>query len=112
VCADKVVVLLASLSWCRPCKKVLPQYNKLAAVYSEAIFLRFNGNENEDTKALFKTKLKARVTPSFFFFKAGELLGTCTGANATRFETNLRSHLPANAMPAEMLYPEEAPVAA
>jgi hypothetical protein len=29
------------------------------------------GNSNESTKALFKDRLKARTTPSFFFFREG-----------------------------------------
>lgn len=92
---DKLIVLLASLTWCRPCKKVLPAFNKCAAAYADnhTVFLRFNGNENEDTKNFFKTKLKVRVTPSFFFFEGKELLGSCTGANAPKFEDNLRANI-------------------
>lgn len=29
------------------------------------------GNSNENTKALFKDRLKARTTPSFFFIREG-----------------------------------------
>lgn len=89
----RLVVLFASLTWCRPCKKIQPAVAKCAKAYQDVIFLKFNGNENDDTKLFFKDKLKARVTPAFFFFRNGELVGSCTGANPTKFETTLRSLL-------------------
>lgn len=92
--SDQVVVLFASLTWCRPCKKAQVFYEKCAHAYTgSTIFLKFHGNDNEDTKCFFKEKLKTRVTPTFFFFKNQELLDSCTGANATRFESTLRKFL-------------------
>ena len=102
---DDLIVLLATLTWCRPCKRILVPYQKCAAAYKDStIFVKFHGNENEDTKRFFKEKLKVRVTPSFFFFRNEELLGSCTGANSERFETNLRSFLSDENKPEKSLY--------
>jgi Ca2+-binding EF-hand superfamily protein/thiol-disulfide isomerase/thioredoxin len=90
---DRVIVLFASLTWCRPCKKVQPQYEKICAQYKDALFLKVCGNENESTKFLFKEELKVRVTPSFFIFKNKKLLDSCTGASATKVEMMLRKTL-------------------
>ncbi|KAL4440573.1 hypothetical protein ABPG75_003574 [Micractinium tetrahymenae] len=86
----KLVVLMASLTWCRPCKTFQATFEKAAQHYTDAIFLKFYGNSNEGTKELFKERLKCRTTPSFFFFRDGAIIGSCTGANAKRLETNLR----------------------
>jgi len=101
---DTLIVLLATLTWCRPCKRILVPYQKCAAAYKDSIFVKFHGNENEDTKRFFKEKLKVRVTPSFFFFRNEELLGSCTGANSERFETNLRSFFSDEHKPEKSLY--------
>jgi Ca2+-binding EF-hand superfamily protein/thiol-disulfide isomerase/thioredoxin len=78
-----VVVLFASLTWCRPCKKVQPQLEKMADAYGEAcdvVFLKIYGNESDALKSFFKEQLKVRVTPSFFFFTGGKLVESTTGA--------------------------------
>jgi Ca2+-binding EF-hand superfamily protein len=102
---DKLVVVMASLTWCRPCKKIVPAFDSLAAAYPGALLLKFYGNSNDGTKALFKDVLKVRVTPAFFFFRDKALVGSCTGANAPRLEGNLRGHLPEDQRPAEALFP-------
>lgn len=105
---DKTVALFASLSWCRPCKKIAPKYEKCAKAYDSVVFLKLLGNENDNTKHLFKEELKIRVTPAFFFFRNGKLLGGCTGANTTKFENTLREHLTEEEKKnIEQLYPAE-----
>ncbi|KAL4423154.1 hypothetical protein ABPG77_007807 [Micractinium sp. CCAP 211/92] len=86
----KLVVLMASVTWCRPCKGFQSTYEAAAKHYKDAVFLKFYGNSNEGTKELFKERLKCRTTPSFFFFRDGAIVGSCTGANAKRLETHLR----------------------
>ncbi|KAI3431308.1 hypothetical protein D9Q98_004367 [Chlorella vulgaris] len=87
---DKLVVLMASVTWCKPCKGFQETYEQAARHYTDAVFLKFYGNSNESTKALFKERLKARTTPAFFFFRGGQVAASCSGAVAKRFETNLR----------------------
>lgn len=44
----------------------------LAEHYSKAGFLKTYGNVSEAAKYLFKERLKARVTPTFYFFRNGK----------------------------------------
>lgn len=100
----RLIVLFGSLTWCRPCKKIQPQLEKIAKAYPDVLFLKLYGNENDQTKMFFKDDLKVRVTPCFFFFKDGELAGSCTGANPTTVETQMRNVLGTEAS-TPMLYP-------
>jgi len=101
---DKVIVIMATLSWCRPCKRMAPVLPRMAAAYPQVVFLRLNGNDSDETKELFKNKLKFRTTPSFLFFRHGAVVDTCSGANSERFETHLRDLLKEDEMPAKSLY--------
>jgi len=89
---DKLAVMFCGLTWCRPCKGVARSYEKLAELYSDAVFLKLYGNANLGCKQLFK-HFKVRSTPSFLFFRNGSLVGSCTGANKERLETHLRQYL-------------------
>lgn len=54
---DKVVVLVAGLSWCRPCKSLGRPLEKFAAHYQDgAIFVKVLGDTNDNTKRFFKNK--------------------------------------------------------
>jgi Ca2+-binding EF-hand superfamily protein/thiol-disulfide isomerase/thioredoxin len=87
---DKLIVVMASVTWCRPCRSFQEIYEKAAKHYNDAIFLKFFGNSNESTKTLFKERLKCRTTPSFLFFKNGQIVERCTGAVASRMDDHLR----------------------
>jgi Ca2+-binding EF-hand superfamily protein/thiol-disulfide isomerase/thioredoxin len=101
---DKLIVVMGSLTWCRPCKRFAPVYQRMAAAYPEVIFLHLNGNDNDETKQLFKHKLKIRATPSFLFFRGGVVVDSCSGANPARFESHLRKLLKGEEMPGKSLY--------
>ena len=58
---DKEVVLLAGLSWCRPCKGLTRPLEKLSVQYKDgAVFAKVMGDHNDSTKRLFKNRLKVR----------------------------------------------------
>ena len=100
----KLVAVMGTLSWCRPCKRFESIYESIASAYPDVFFLKLNGNDSEDTKQLFKKKLKIRATPSFLFFRNGESVGGTTGANKSRFETVLRTLLNTEEMPEKSVY--------
>jgi len=79
--AQRVVVLEASFTWCRPCKGFVRPYERFAEAYPETIFLKFFGNSNENTKALFQDRIQAPMTPHFTFWRAGEKLAEHSGAS-------------------------------
>lgn len=87
---NKLVVLMASLTWCRPCKAFGPTYEvpvwvscanckpkplmmpqKLSNHYQGVVFVKFYGNSSDETKDMFKNRLKARVTPTYYYFRDG-----------------------------------------
>jgi Ca2+-binding EF-hand superfamily protein/thiol-disulfide isomerase/thioredoxin len=105
---DTIIVLFASLTWCRPCKKIQSQIEKMAVAYGDAcnvLFLKIYGNESDELKHFFKEDLKVRVTPSFFFFQNGELKASTTGATATKHEVELRKLLGDASSEVGMMYP-------
>eukprot|EP00884_Botryococcus_braunii_P015389 jgi/Botrbrau1/2533/Bobra.0079s0021.1 len=87
-----LVVVLASLTWCRPCKMLTKPLQAMAKHYP-ARFIKFYGNSNEDTKNMFKNRFKARVTPTFYFFRDGEVVHTHTGGNIAKLENFVRESL-------------------
>jgi len=97
-----VVCLMASLTWCRPCKGFQKHFQKLAEHYTNARFAKFYGNSNENTKALFKDELKVKGTPWFYLYRDGEIIGESSGANAKRLEENLRKAMAAAECPQEV----------
>jgi thiol-disulfide isomerase/thioredoxin len=40
---DKLVVLMASVTWCKPCKGFQETYEQAARHYTDAVFLKFYG---------------------------------------------------------------------
>uniref|UniRef100_A0A061SGG2 Ef-hand domain-containing thioredoxin n=1 Tax=Tetraselmis sp. GSL018 TaxID=582737 RepID=A0A061SGG2_9CHLO len=95
----RVVVVMASLTWCRPCKGFQRTFQRFADVYKECRFVKFYGNSNEKTKALFKDRLRVKGTPWFFLFRDGEEVGGSQGSNKSRLEENLRSVLREDELP-------------
>jgi calmodulin len=57
---DGVTVLMASLTWCRPCRALARPLATLAAHYPDALFLKLYGNTDDETKRLFRDVLKVR----------------------------------------------------
>ncbi|BDA40816.1 probable thioredoxin at C-terminar half [Coccomyxa sp. Obi] len=91
--AERLIVLEASMTWCRPCKGFERAYQKFAAQYVNTIFLKFFGNENEYTKHLFETRLNTPNTPTFTFWRRGEKIHQHSGGNKVKMEDALQRHL-------------------
>lgn len=83
-------VLMASLTWCRPCKALGRPLRSLAAAYPGVLFLKLYGDADAGTKALFRDTLKVRSTPTFFFFAGTGLAASHTGANKAKLELAVR----------------------
>jgi thioredoxin-like negative regulator of GroEL len=60
---DKVVILLAGLSWCRPCMSLTRPLQKLARHYEGAVFAKILGDHSDNTKIFFKDVLKVCLHP-------------------------------------------------
>eukprot|EP00193_Tetraselmis_chui_P016741 CAMPEP_0177790450 /NCGR_PEP_ID=MMETSP0491_2-20121128/23361_1 /TAXON_ID=63592 /ORGANISM="Tetraselmis chuii, Strain PLY429" /LENGTH=345 /DNA_ID=CAMNT_0019312525 /DNA_START=198 /DNA_END=1237 /DNA_ORIENTATION=- len=100
---DRLICLMASLTWCRPCKAFQKKYLNFAEHYPEVRFVKFYGNSNERTKTLFKDELKVKGTPWFYFYRNGEICGNTSGANASKLEEAVRGMLRPDERPADKL---------
>lgn len=89
---ERLTILLAGFTWCRPCRALLTPYGKLAERYrDDAKFIKFYGNANENTKSLFRDRLKARATPTICFFnQQGEMIHQHSGGNKQKLEFYIR----------------------
>lgn len=106
--ASSLVVLMSTVTWCRPCKGMQKAIQNLAEHYKNGVhMLRLYGNSNDECKHLFKDRLLTRVTPTFFFWRNGEIVHTHTGANKAKLEHYMRQFLPASSNMPEYLYPVE-----
>ncbi len=77
--SSKMVVLFCGLTWCRPCKGMQRAFQRLAQHYPDLACIKLFGNANDQTKRLFKDRLRVRSTPSFIFFVDGNQVGAGLG---------------------------------
>ena len=116
-------VLMASVTWCRPCRALAKPYLALAGRYAPSspgagdgvLFAKLYGNASDEAKLLFRDRLKVRVTPTFFVFGSanpGEpttALHSHTGANKAKLEHAVREAIAARGgdVGGPPLYPPE-----
>jgi thiol-disulfide isomerase/thioredoxin len=49
---DRLVILEAKATHCKPCKKFAATYNEMAARFSSCVFLEVYGDENPETRKM------------------------------------------------------------
>lgn len=86
---SELVVLKVVGPGCRACRAFLPKYKRIANQYKHVRFLWVLGSENQSTLHLVKKRLKVKATPSFFYFRDGELLADVRGAREEKFMSTL-----------------------
>ena len=64
------VILYCSASWCGPCKKVSPIFEKLSNLYSKTKFLKCDVGKSTDIA----NELKVNSIPLFVFTKNGDII--------------------------------------
>jgi thiol-disulfide isomerase/thioredoxin len=70
-------VLYFTASWCGPCKKVSPDYEKLSNLYKNIFFFKIDVDENNKLSTIYDIK----SMPTFFFFKSKDDFKKYIGAN-------------------------------
>ena len=83
---DKVVVVEAGFSYCRPCKKFESSYEIIARNHPDVSFLKVVGDSTPAAAHLCKDVLAVQSTPDFRIYKGEVLICQFTGANKTRLE--------------------------
>eukprot|EP00199_Chlamydomonas_sp_CCMP681_P001993 CAMPEP_0119107476 /NCGR_PEP_ID=MMETSP1180-20130426/10405_1 /TAXON_ID=3052 ORGANISM="Chlamydomonas cf sp, Strain CCMP681" /NCGR_SAMPLE_ID=MMETSP1180 /ASSEMBLY_ACC=CAM_ASM_000741 /LENGTH=377 /DNA_ID=CAMNT_0007092971 /DNA_START=1 /DNA_END=1134 /DNA_ORIENTATION=+ len=107
----KLMVLFLALTWCRPCKGMQRPAQRLAEAYKDStLWVKCFGNANEQTKSLFKDRLKIRSTPAFVVFRGDQVVYQQTGTNKEKLEAGIREALGGDSAPAlaerPYLYPK------
>ena len=54
---DKKVVIDFFATWCGPCKRIAPDYEKLAETYTDIEFVKCDVNESSELSELFEVEL-------------------------------------------------------
>lgn len=75
-----LVVLMCKAKGCRPCKQFGRKYEKLAGHFVDATFCDVFGDRNESTRGMMRS-MKIRATPTFVFFRGGEVVHQHSGVN-------------------------------
>lgn len=73
----RIVVIKFGATWCKPCNKIAPLYNKLPNIYKEVIFLSVDIDEVEDIGG----KCSVNSLPTFQIYKNREVVNESTGNN-------------------------------
>eukprot|EP00270_Netrium_digitus_P021483 TRINITY_DN919_c0_g1_i1.p1 TRINITY_DN919_c0_g1~~TRINITY_DN919_c0_g1_i1.p1 ORF type:complete len:216 (-),score=28.74 TRINITY_DN919_c0_g1_i1:343-915(-) len=76
---DKLVVLYIATKTCGPCRFIFPKLVDLSVEYEDVVFLKINGDNSPETRALMRA-WTVRAVPNFRFFRHGELVHQHTGA--------------------------------
>mmetsp|Transcript_19599 Transcript_19599/g.28633 ORF Transcript_19599/g.28633 Transcript_19599/m.28633 type:complete len:177 (+) Transcript_19599:152-682(+) len=84
----KLVVIDFTASWCGPCKMIAPLYDQLSEEYSNAVFLKVDVDENQDTAM----KYGVSAMPTFLFIERGEIVKKLMGANPAALKETLDAY--------------------
>eukprot|EP00274_Cyanoptyche_gloeocystis_P004140 CAMPEP_0196653604 /NCGR_PEP_ID=MMETSP1086-20130531/3254_1 /TAXON_ID=77921 /ORGANISM="Cyanoptyche gloeocystis , Strain SAG4.97" /LENGTH=162 /DNA_ID=CAMNT_0041984889 /DNA_START=93 /DNA_END=581 /DNA_ORIENTATION=- len=90
--SDKLVIVDWFTSWCGPCKLIAPKFEAFSDKYTDAVFLKVQGDKNDELKALAK-EMQIRVAPTFQFYWNGEKVHQFTGAHEQELERAIVHHL-------------------
>jgi len=74
---DKFLVVKAESDWCGPCRAVKPKYKELAEQYSNAVFVTFNVDEQEEISEQFKIS----AMPTFIIIKDRKIVKRIEGTD-------------------------------
>jgi thioredoxin 1 len=73
-------------TWCTPCKRFAPEFERLAKNHSDVLFISIDVDENPDTA----NELKVGALPTFVFYKNEKIMHTQQGVDLLKFETSLQ----------------------
>lgn len=74
---DKFLVIKASADWCGPCKAVQPKYIKMAQKYTNAVFMMFDVEEQQNVAEQFSIS----AMPTFIVVKGRDIVKRIEGTN-------------------------------
>jgi len=81
---NELVIVDFGATWCGPCKRIAPKFEKLAQTNPSIKFAKIDV-DTEDLNKVVSTYVKSGI-PHFVTFKKGELFDTFTGANNSELD--------------------------
>ena len=85
---DKLVVIDFYAAWCGPCKMIGPKFEKMEADYPNAVFVKIDVDNNEETAE----ECEVEAMPCFQLYKDGVKVDEMTGANADALQKKIDTH--------------------
>mmetsp|Transcript_3711 Transcript_3711/g.5625 ORF Transcript_3711/g.5625 Transcript_3711/m.5625 type:complete len:191 (+) Transcript_3711:53-625(+) len=89
---DKLVVVDIGTSWCGPCKVIYPKFEAFSEKYTDAVYIKVQGDKNKDMADLCK-RLKIRSVPTFQFYRNKEVVHQLTGAKEAELEQGILNNI-------------------
>lgn len=79
-----------SASWCTPCKRIVPDCERLAKVYETKY--KFATVDVDELPSVVE-KLRIDVVPTFIFFQDNKEIDRLTGSDLNEFEKKLENNI-------------------
>ena len=87
--ADKLVVVDFTANWCGPCQMIAPYFEKLSETYKEAVFVKVDVDENDETSE----HCGIQGMPTFQFYRNEQKIDQIVGANKKNLEETVKKHV-------------------
>ena len=87
--ADKLVVVDFTATWCGPCQTIAPYFEKLSETYKEAVFVKVDVDENDETSE----HCGIQGMPTFQFYRKQKKIDQIVGANKKNLEETVKKHV-------------------
>merc|ERR1711934_398107 len=85
---DKLVVVDFTASWCPPCQRIKPIFEKMAEDTPEVVFVKVDVDENGETSSA----CGIQCMPTFQFYKKGEKVDELQGASEADLKQKVDQH--------------------
>ncbi|CAE7415884.1 trx1 [Symbiodinium natans] len=93
----QLVLLKVTFTFCRSCRAFEPKWRRYSEEFRDIRFVELVGNGTVGAMEFVTKELGVKVSPAFFMYRrgehGGEIIERWTGANAERFESNVRACL-------------------
>lgn len=83
---SQLVILDCFATWCGPCKRFAPIFEKLEEKYPKVLFLKANVEKIEELS----TEFKVTSMPTFIYLKDVCVVGKITGTNTSEIESTIK----------------------
>merc|ERR1712187_39305 len=83
------IVLDFSAPWCKPCQRLKPKFETLAAQYTKDCFVEINCDDHDDVQS----RCGVMALPTFQVYAKGEEVGSTSGDGEEKLVALMKKHL-------------------